>query len=108
MEYQIRFFFFYAAVCISDVAALKPILFSSPKWPLYFSRHIFQDVTWKKRTISDAATATNTLLEEEANYFKRAKEAPFGALQCSTSCFQGGKLLEILEKSSLVSLVQFA
>ena len=74
---------------------------------IFLKTHFPRCYLKKKGTISDAA-ATNTLLEEEANYFKRAKEAPFGALQCSTSCFQGGKLLEILEKSSLVSLVQFA
>ena len=75
---------------------------------IFLKTHFPRCYLKKKGTISDAA-ATNTLLEEEANYFKRAKEAPFRvALQCS-SCFQASKkLLEILEKSSLVSLVQFA
>ena len=96
-------------MCSSDVTALKPILYCAPPQNgHYISQDTFSKMLLEKKgTISDAA-ATNTLLEEEANYFKRAKEAPFGALQCSTSCFQGGKLLEILEKSSLVSLVQFA
>ena len=58
---------------------------------IFLKTHFPRCYLKKKGTISDAA-ATNTLLEEEANYFKRAKEAPFRALQCS-SCFQAKKVI---------------
>ena len=80
-------------MCSSDVTALKPILYCAPPQNgHYISQDTFSKMLLEKKgTISDAA-ATNTLLEEEANYFKRAKEAPFRALQCS-SCFQAKKVI---------------